>query len=57
MAYIQLILVHLEILPGFIARSSEIIETVSSVFLCLSLSTVFEGERSLPTLVTSFLVV
>lgn len=57
MACIQLILVHLEILGGYIARSSEVIETFSSIFLCLSLSTMFEGERSLPTLITSFLVV
>lgn len=56
MACIQLILVHLEILAGFIVRSSKVIETFSSIFLCSSLSTTFEGERSLPTLITSFLV-
>jgi len=54
---IQLILVHLEILAGFIGRSSEVIATFSSIFLCLSLSTVFGGHRSISMLITSILVV
>ncbi|XP_009706018.1 PREDICTED: claudin-1, partial [Cariama cristata] len=46
-ACIQLILVHLEILAGFIARSSEVIETFSNIFLCLSLSTTLQATRAL----------
>lgn len=55
-ACIQLILAHLEILAGFIARSSEVIETFKPLPVFVPY-TVFEGERSLPTCITSFLVV
>lgn len=39
---------------GFVAESSKVIETFSSIFLCLSFSSVFEGERSLSTHITVF---
>lgn len=55
-ACIQLILTHLEILVGFVVGFLEVIETFSSIFLCLSLGTVCEGEMFLPTLITVFLV-
>lgn len=43
MACIQLILIHLEILMCFKTAFLEVIETFSSILLCLSLGTVHEG--------------
>lgn len=47
---------HLEMLAGFIARSSEAIETLGNIILVF-LNTEFEGKRPLPTLITNFLAV
>lgn len=55
-ACIQLILIHLEILVRFIVGFLEVIETFSSIFLCLSLGTVCEGETFFPALIIVFLV-
>lgn len=54
-ACILLILIHLEISVGFTVGFLEVIETFSSIFLCLSLGTRCEGEMFLPTLITGFL--
>lgn len=40
----------------FIVGFLEVIEAFSSIFLCLSLGTVCEGEMFLPTLITVFVV-
>lgn len=54
-ACILLILIHLEISVGFTVGFLEVIETFSSIFLCLSLGTLCGGEMFLPTLITGFL--
>lgn len=56
MACIQLILLHIEILVHFIVGFLEVIETFSSIFLCLPLGTLCEGEMVFSTLITVFLV-